>query len=125
MTEPRIHEQSHEPLTNYLRTHRLKTGFTQRDLARVLGSVNHDTISRYERGELLPSLVVALSYEILYRVPVSEIFAGLTETVAFNIEAQLDAFEDDLGNQSAQGSRAVAIARKLQWLSERRSTGRT
>jgi DNA-binding XRE family transcriptional regulator len=125
MTKTSIHEQTHEPLTNYLRAHRLKTGLTQDDVAMILGSLNRDTISRHERMELLPSLVIALSYEVIYRVPVSEIFSGLAETIEFNIEAQLAAFEDHLGSQSAHGSRAVAIARKLQWLSERRSTGRT
>jgi hypothetical protein len=71
----------------------------------------------------MPSLLVALSYEVLYRVPVSEIFAGLAETVEFNVEAQLAQFETYLGEQSARSSRAVAIARKLEWLSERRSSG--
>ena len=33
-------------------------------------------------------------------------------------------FEDDLGGQSAYGPRASAIARKLEWLSERRGSGR-
>jgi DNA-binding XRE family transcriptional regulator len=117
-------EQTPKPLTNYLRTHRLRTGCTQDDLAKLLGH-ERNTISRYELMELLPSLPVALSFEVIYGVPVSEIFSGLRETVAFNIEAQLAAFEDDLGRQSARASRAVVIARKLQWLSERRSSGRT
>lgn len=107
----------------YLRAHRRKTGFTQHDLARVLGYINGDAISRRERLESMPSLLIALSYEVLYHVPVSEIFAGLTETVEFTVEAQLAEFGDYLGEQSGRGRRAAAIARKLEWLSERRSSG--
>jgi DNA-binding XRE family transcriptional regulator len=118
-----IHEQPNQPLTNYLRTHRLKTGFTQEDLAVILGYVCRDAISRHERLDSTPSLLVALSYQVLYQMPVSEIFAGMTETVEFKIEAQLAAFEDALGRHSARGPRAAAIARKLEWLSERRSSG--
>jgi len=123
MTKTLIHEQPSEPLANYLRAHRRKTGLTQHDLARVLGYVNRGPISRHERLESVPSLLIALSYEVVYRVPVSEIFAGLAETVEFNVEAQLAQFETYLGEQSARSSQAIAIARKLEWLSERRTSG--
>jgi DNA-binding XRE family transcriptional regulator len=81
MTKTMIHEQTNGPLSNYLRAHRRKTGLTQHDLARVLGYVNRDAISRHERLESMPSLLLALSYEVLYRVPVSEIFAGLKRSL--------------------------------------------
>ena len=123
MTTRIIHEQPHEPLTNYLRTHRLKTGFTQEDVSGILRLINRDVVSRHERQEKLPSLLIALSYEALYRVPVSKIFAGLAMTAEFNVEAQLAEYETYLGEQSGAGPRAVAIARKLEWLSERRSSG--
>jgi transcriptional regulator with XRE-family HTH domain len=123
MTKTLIPEQSKKPLANYLRTHRRRTGLTQQELARVLGYGTHGAVSRHERLESVPSLLVALRYQVLYRVPVSEIFAGLTETVEFNLEAQLAEFEGDLGEQSARSSRAAAIARKLEWLSERRNSG--
>jgi DNA-binding XRE family transcriptional regulator len=123
MTTEVFDEQSNEPLANYLRTHRLKSGFTQNDLAGVLGNVNRDMISRHERQEQRPSLLVALSYEIFYRIPVSEIFVGLAKTVESNVEAQLAEYQTYLGNQSATGTQAASIARKLEWLSERRSSG--
>jgi DNA-binding XRE family transcriptional regulator len=122
MTTNLIHDKPNKPLANYLRTHRLKTGLTQHDLARVLGYINSDAISRHERLGSVPSLLIALSYEVLYRVPVSEIFAGLADTVEFDVEAQLAAFREHLGEQSAHGPRAAAVARKLEWLSGRRSS---
>lgn len=123
MPQNLIHEKPNEPLANYLRAHRRKTGITQRELARFFGYGTNGTVSRHERLEAVPSLVVALSYQVLYRIPVSEIFVGLTETVEFHIEAQLAEFENYLGEQSARGSRAAMIARKLEWLSERRDSG--
>ena len=110
------------PLANYLRAHRRKTGITQYELAQFLGYGTHGAISRHELGTV-PSLVVGLSYQVLYRIPVSEIFAGLMETVEFRVEAQLAEFENYLGEQSAGGTRAAMIARKLEWLSERRNSG--
>src|ERR1700756_2955491 len=101
MTKNLIHEHSNEPLTNYLRAHRRKTGLTQHDLARVLGYENYGIVSRHERFESVPSLVIALGYEVLYRVPVSEIFAGLIATIEFDVEARLAEFENHLGKQSA------------------------
>jgi DNA-binding XRE family transcriptional regulator len=123
MTNKKIHEQPNKPLANYLRAHRRKTGLTQHDVARVLGHSARGVVSHHERFESVPSLWVALSYQVLYRVPVSDIFAGLTETVEFDVEGQLAEFESYLGEQSANRHRAAAIARKLEWLGERRSSG--
>lgn len=120
-----IHEQPHEPLANHLRIHRMKTGFTQHEVADLLRYLNRDIISRHERQESIPSLLIALSYEIFYRAPVSEIFVGLAKTVESNVEAQLAEYETYLGQQSAAGPRAASIARKLEWLTERRSSGLT
>ncbi|HEY6763221.1 MAG TPA: helix-turn-helix domain-containing protein [Candidatus Sulfotelmatobacter sp.] len=118
-----IHEQPNKPLANYLRAHRRRTGLTQHDLARVLGYESYGAISRHERFEVVPSLVMALSYQVLFRVPVSEMFAGMVEDVEFDLEVRLAEFEAYLGEQSVRSPRAAAIARKLEWLSERRSSG--
>jgi DNA-binding XRE family transcriptional regulator len=123
MPQNLIDEQPNKPLANYLRAHRRKTGITQHELAQFLGYGTHGAVSRHERLEAIPSLVVALSYQVLYRIPVSEIFVGLTETVEFHIEAQLATFENYLGEQSAVGNRAAMTAHKLEWLSERRNGG--
>lgn len=123
MPNKEIHEQSHTPLANYLRAQRHKTGLTQDDVARILGLDSRGILSHHERFAFVPTLIVALSYQTLYRVPVSEIFSGLMETVELQVEMQLAEFERVLGEQSASGPRAAAIARKLEWLIERRSSG--
>jgi DNA-binding XRE family transcriptional regulator len=118
-----IHEQSHEPLINYLRTHRRNAGLSQRDLARVLGLDSYEFVARQERSRTMPSLAVALSYQILFRAPVSEIFVGITQRLEVDIETRLTQLEQHLGEQSARGRAAAATARKLEWLIERRSSG--
>jgi DNA-binding XRE family transcriptional regulator len=109
-------------LPNYLRTHRRKVGLTQRELGHILGHCNEGPMFRHERFRATPSLVVALSYEIIFRVPISEIFAGLRDEVEGHVEERLAAFENDLQQRSAKDRNANAIARKLMWLSERRNS---
>jgi len=122
MTKLLIHEHANEPLDNSLRVHRRKAGLTQHELSQILGYNTYSAVSRHEQVGV-PTLVVALSYQILFRVPISEIFPGLTESVSLRMENRLTEFEEHLGEQSAHGPRASAIARKLEWLSERRSSG--
>jgi DNA-binding XRE family transcriptional regulator len=112
--------QVNRRLANYLRTHRRNAGLTQPELGHILGHCNEGPVLRHERFQATPSLVVALGYEIIFRAPVSEIFAGLRDEVEEHVEERLAAFENDLQQRSAKGRNADAIARKLTWLSERR-----
>jgi hypothetical protein len=64
-----------------------------------------------------------LGYEIVFQEPVSEIFAGLKDTVELAVEEQLATFESELQERSGRGPSAAAVARKLEWLTERRSSG--
>jgi DNA-binding XRE family transcriptional regulator len=112
-----------KPLANRLRDHRRISRLTQDDLATILGYDNSGVVSRHERRAALPSLLVALSYEVLYQAPVSELFTGLMEIVELKVETQLGEFETNLGEQSARSPRAAVIAQKLEWLSQRRNSG--
>ena len=49
-------------------------GFTQEHVAHLLGHRDASMISHYEHGRALPPLMVALSLEIIYRVPVAFLF---------------------------------------------------
>jgi DNA-binding XRE family transcriptional regulator len=111
-----------ERFQNYLRTHRRKIGLTQREVARVLGFYDESPVSRHERFEATPPLPIAIGYEIMFRVPVSEIFAGLRDQVQGNVENRLHELGDFLGQRSVKDGSAVAVARKLMWLSERWNT---
>lgn len=107
-------------LTNYLRMHRRKSGLSQRELERVLG-YRRGAVSQHEVVKAIPPLRVAIAYEIIYRTPVVELFAGLRDTIADQIEARLALMEETLGQRSGRDRYANATAKKLMWLSERRS----
>ena len=110
-------------IPNYLRTHRRKVGLTQRDLARVLGYENDQgTVSRHERFHSTPPLEIAIGYEIVFRVPVSEIFAGLRDEIEEGIEGRLADLEEGLGQRSGRDRSAIAIAQTLMWLCERKNS---
>lgn len=108
-------------MTSYIRPHRLKSGLTQRELADLIGIIAHHQVSIHERSVVVPSLLVALSYHIVFSVPINELFPGLYETVQLNVEERLAEFENRLGESTAKGRKAKAVARKLEWLWERRN----
>jgi DNA-binding XRE family transcriptional regulator len=123
MSKLLTNQQQNEPLVNYLRIHRRRLGLSQREMGRVLGYKNEGAVSRHEKFNSLPPLLVALGYEIVFQSPVSEIFAGLHETVEFAVEKHLAEFESHLLSQNSNSSRPSAVTRKLEWLSKRRSSG--
>jgi transcriptional regulator with XRE-family HTH domain len=110
-------------LTNYLRTHRKKTGLSQRDLARIVGYKDEVPISRHEQFQRLPSVMVALGYEIVFQVPISEIYAGLRDAIEQDIEERISELERELQQKSGKGRHAAGTARKLEWISERKTSG--
>ena len=66
-------------LSNYLRTYRKRNGLSQTDLAFLLGNGSRVNISRYEHHASMPSLEIALAYEVVFGVPACELFAGVFE----------------------------------------------
>jgi DNA-binding XRE family transcriptional regulator len=105
----------------YLRFLRRKSGLTQRQLAQVLGSVTRNQVSRHERSVAAPSLIAALGYQTVFHEPISDIFPGLYHTVAAGVEERLEELETELGKSTIKGRAALPIARRLEWLAERRT----
>ncbi len=87
-------EQSNEPLVNYLCVNRRRAGLSQWELGQILGYRDEDAVARHERFRSLPPFLIALGYEVIFQQPVSEIFPGLRQTVAFGIERRLAEFEN-------------------------------
>jgi len=65
-----------EPLANYIRTHRRKAALSQDEVAFLLGCAHGTKVSRYERGSRTPTFDTALALEVVFGVPVAELFAG-------------------------------------------------
>jgi transcriptional regulator with XRE-family HTH domain len=105
---------------NYLRAHRKRSGLSQQEVAAILGCGDAAAVSRYEWTHSLPPLPIALAFEVVFMVPVSQLFSGLHEAVGHSVEQRLSDLEAELGSLSGRGPRAVITARKLEWLVERR-----
>ena len=106
-------------LENYLRAYRKKSGFTQRDVAFLLGCQNGAQVSRYEKRRRLPPLQTALACEAVFGIPVAELFAGLRERVGREIEKRLLELRSRLQTKTSKGSETRVIAQKSRWLAER------
>lgn len=63
-------------------------GYTQRQVAGLLGHRDASMVSHYEHSRALPPLATALSLEIIYRVPVAFLFPGMYDELKRKIRAQ-------------------------------------
>jgi DNA-binding XRE family transcriptional regulator len=66
-------------LDNYLRMYRKRAGFSQDELAYLLGAKSGSINCRYEPFRRTPSLETALAYEAIYGIPARELFAGVAD----------------------------------------------
>ena len=73
---------------NNLVLYRRRMGFTQKQVARLLGQRDTSMVSHYEHGRALPRLAVALSLEIVYRVPVAFLFPDMYDELKRQIRQQ-------------------------------------
>lgn len=110
-----------EQIGNFLRSHRRTSGLSQRELARIVGYLTPFQVARHEQSSAIPALLIAISYEVVFRVSLSEIFPGLYRSVETKIEEVLSNMEQELQECTAKGRKAAIIARKLEWMWARRS----
>jgi transcriptional regulator with XRE-family HTH domain len=61
---------------NSLVIYRRRMGFSQKQVAKLLGYSDTSMISHYEHSRSFPPLPVALGLEIIFRVPVAFLFPG-------------------------------------------------
>ena len=114
-----------DPNATRLRTLRKRSGLSQEELAHILGFRSKVAISRHERSDSVPDLLTALGYEAIFRVPISELFPGMYQTVAVGIEERLAKMENELHQSTSRGRNATPIARVLEFLVMRKSAGPT
>lgn len=77
---------------NYLRTFRRRYGFTEAELAGLIGSRGHTSMSLFENGERVPTLKQGFGLAIVLGAPVHRLFPGLfgsVEEVVMQRVAQL------------------------------------
>ena len=70
---------------NSLILYRRRMGFTQRQVARLLGRRDASMVSHYEHSRAMPPLLVALKLEIIYRTPVAFLFPAMYDDLKLDI----------------------------------------
>jgi putative transcriptional regulator len=63
-----------EKIKNKINFYRIKNSYTQEELAALIG-VSRQTIIAMEKGNYAPSIILALRFARVFRVPVEKIFS--------------------------------------------------
>src|SRR5689334_17389419 len=98
--------------------YRKRAGLTQGELAFLLGWSDGSTVSRHEKRKCVPPLHIALAYEAALKVPVSELFAGILESIQHQTDERSRLLTTRLGQCTSTCRRSMRVAKKLQWLCE-------
>lgn len=77
-----------DPLPNYLKMFRKRSGLSQRELAYLLGGKTGSKVSRYEHGRRLPAFETLLAYEVVFRVGLDALFRGAHLSSAKRVRAR-------------------------------------
>jgi transcriptional regulator with XRE-family HTH domain len=97
----------------YLRPHRRERGFTQKELAHLLGCKSDTVITRLENGQRKPSLRIALACYIIFGTPPHEMFPGVFSRIEKCILNRTWGLYENL-----QGSSSATTRVKLDTLEE-------
>jgi len=106
-------------LDNYLRTKRKHSGLSQSDVSFLVRLKDKSDLSRYERSLRQPSLRTALACQELYGVSVSELFAGLSDSVTKDTRHRMKRLRTRLQTKISPKSAGNRIMQKFQWVSHR------
>src|SRR5438876_11035133 len=106
-------------LYNYLRTHRKHSGLSQSEVSFLVRLKNKAELSRYERNIRATSLRTALDCQELYGIAVSDLFAGLSDSVASDTRDRMKRLQARLQAKVDPKSTGNRIMQKFQWISHR------
>ncbi len=82
--------------SHLLKSYRRYTGFSQNDVARLIGVSTHWSVSRHERSGRPVTLLTALAYELIYGRPVADIFGATHAAIRTRIVRRAKALLNDL-----------------------------
>lgn len=92
-------------IPNQLWRYRKRMGFSQRQVAALLGYSSPTRLSHYERGGRLPNLVTALKLEIIYRVPVAFLYPEHYARLKAVIREKEERLQRSLSNDEERASK--------------------
>jgi putative transcriptional regulator len=99
-------------LRQYLRTHRLKAGLTQSELATLIG-ISEDVISGIERDFHGPTLRVAFGLARVFGVPVNDLFPGVFGEVEAGLAERASAVLNGIRGTDAWSTRKAEFLAAL------------
>src|ERR1700756_1488659 len=91
-----------EKHVHHLRGFRRQSGFSQRDIARLIGGSTHWSVSRHERSPGTVTLETALAYEVIYRRPVAAIFRRTHIAIQQDIKRRAQALLAKLASSGSE-----------------------
>jgi transcriptional regulator with XRE-family HTH domain len=106
-------------LGSYLRTIRLKSGLTQKDVAALLGLETGSAISRTEKGNGIPSLAILLGYCIIFEIHPKDIVPRMYQDIEKDVYAQAHVLVAHLEKRHATS----ALSERLKFLKELSQSG--
>ena len=106
-------------LNNYLRNKRKHSGLSQSEVSFLVRLKNKSELSRYERNVRAPTLRTALACQELYGVAVSDLFAGLSDSVANDTRSRMERLQARLQAKVDPKITGNRIMKKFQWISHR------
>jgi transcriptional regulator with XRE-family HTH domain len=106
-------------LPNYLRTYRKYSGLSQSEISFLIRLKDKSELSRYERSLRQPSLRMALACQEVFGKPVSELFAGLSDSAAKATRNRMKRLQTQLQANSGSLGAGSGFVQKLQWISQR------
>jgi transcriptional regulator with XRE-family HTH domain len=101
-----------QKLDNYLQTFRKTHGFTQREVAFLLGCHDAAKVSRYEHSKRIPTLDTLFAYETILGTSARELFAGIQERAQRRALQRVRLLQRRLERQAKN----PALARKVDFL---------
>jgi transcriptional regulator with XRE-family HTH domain len=109
-------------LGSYLRTYRIRTGLTQRDVAALLGLGTGSTISRTEKGKGTPSIQVLLGYCVLFEAHPKDLVPGILRDIEKIVYARTHVLAGQLRKRQATAMvlERIKFVENLSQLMERR-----
>lgn len=105
----------------YLRTHRRQWGFTQRELARLIGRGGPERVSDVERAKARPNAAEILAYSVLFGESPGDLFPALYEGVEERLIEAAYALDEDLKDDPSERTKRI---RKLLRQALARTTGK-
>ena len=79
---------NNRPIANQLRKYRKARGLKQREAARILGFADASSLSRWEQGVCLPSMMNMFRLAALYRVLVDALYIDTLRTIREEVRSR-------------------------------------